>query len=117
MVFALRAFSWSGEIGASGLAPVAACGDAGAVAASRGCASARGQAEHTKIRIGKNCFIPLEGVIGCNQNCSVSCGLPARSGENSSQNLDAGNAPIASWRSALFIAFFVIFIQPKPLRH
>src|SRR5262252_1814933 len=35
------------------------------------------QAEHTNTRIETNCFIPFKGWIACNENCSVSCRLPA----------------------------------------
>ena len=88
---ALRAFFSSSEAAGAAGAELPGTdwplGDAGCGAAwaamVRGSPPTWDQADRTKTRIGRNCFIPLEEVIACNQNCSVSCGLSARSRESS----------------------------------
>src|SRR5208282_4479993 len=94
MALALRAFSSSAEI--AGVAWGAIWGDAwvaeagvadAGVAAFCGCSHAWDHAEHTRTRMGRSSFIPFVGVIACNQNCSVFCGLSARS----------SRTPLVSW--------------------
>jgi hypothetical protein len=47
----------------------------------------KGQAKHTKTKLGRNSFIPSKGVSVRNQNCSVFRGISARSDE----------APLLAW--------------------
>src|SRR5579872_1814921 len=117
IALALLAFSSASWL-AWGLPALGAAGcDGGLACVAEPCVwpTLYAKAKHTSAIIGKNCFIPLEG-LSCNQDCSVFCGLSARSEYCSFASLDARNARNANC-GAIFSGGRQGSSRPKPRPH
>src|SRR5579863_6616861 len=57
-----------------------------------------------RSKIGRSCFIQVEGVSICKENCSVSRGIPARSREYP-QFLGCTNQPAGGASDVIFVGF------------